>query len=87
MDTAESPAEPTPPSSFVDRFKPTGSSFGDRCWALVNLICLLITFYIMVPLMHLRDKFGRARLLEDVEDPDETLEEAFLRLERGAQDA
>ena len=75
--------DPTPPlSHFVDRFKPTGSSFGDRCWALVNLICLLITFYIMVPLMHLRDKFGRARLLEDVEDPDETLEEKIKRFRK-----
>ena len=75
--------EPTPsPSSFVDRFKPTGSSFGDRCWALVNLICLLITFYILFPLMHLRDKFGRARLLEDVEDPDETLEEKINRFRK-----
>ena len=75
--------DPTPPASqFVDRFKPTGSSFGDRCWALVNLICLLITFYILFPLLHLRDKFGRARLLEDVEDPDETREEKIKRFRR-----
>ena len=75
--------DPDPPAShFVDRFKPTGNSFGDRCWALVNLICLLITFYILVPLMHLRDKFGRARLLEDVKDPEETLKEKIKRFRR-----
>ena len=60
--------EPTAPlAGFADTFTPSGNSFGGRCWALVNLICLLITAYILFPLLHLRDKFGRGRILEDLE--------------------
>ena len=32
---------------------------GRRAWALVNLICLIVTAYIFLPLLHLRDKYGR----------------------------
>lgn len=42
---------PTPKPSLPERFKPSGSSFGDRCWALVNLICLLLTAYTLFTLL------------------------------------
>ena len=49
--------EPDPP--LVMFFQPSGGSVRGRAWALVNLLCLLGTIYLFVPLLHLRDKFGR----------------------------
>ena len=68
--------DPNPPAaSFTELFTPSGNSFGGRCWALVNLICLLITAYVLFPLLHLRDKFGRDRILKDLEALDAPVEE------------
>ena len=44
---------------FFNRFLPGGSSYGWNAWALVNLICVLATFYIVFPFHNLRMKFGR----------------------------
>ncbi|MBP5461849.1 MAG: sortase [Lachnospiraceae bacterium] len=44
---------------FFDRFMPGGSSYGFNAWALVNLVCLLVTMYILLPFNRLREKFGR----------------------------
>ncbi len=58
----ESIDEPEPPLGAF--FKPTGSSYGDRCWALVNLICLLLTAGILAPVFHWKHKFGRPAALD-----------------------
>lgn len=48
---------------LADRFTPRGG-LGNRCWALLNLICLLLTIYIFLPLHKLRSKFGRRGLMK-----------------------
>ena len=63
------PEKEPPLAAPIRRFDPGGSSYGgERTWALVNLICLLLTFYITIPLMHLKAKFGRARLISRLEE-------------------
>ena len=47
-------------------FDPKGSSYGRNAWALVNLICLVITAYIFLPLLDLRGKFRRGRILRKI---------------------
>lgn len=52
----------TKKESLWDRiFNPGGSSYGKKAWALLNLICLIVTIYILFPLFHLRAKYGRIR--------------------------
>ena len=48
----------------MDRFDPPGN--GRAVWALVNLICLIITIYLFIPLLHLRAKFGRVRMMNKI---------------------
>ncbi|MBO4788050.1 MAG: class B sortase [Lachnospiraceae bacterium] len=51
---------------FFTRFVPGGSSYGNQAWALMNLVCLLITLYIVVPVSRLRSKFGRIETMRKV---------------------
>ena len=46
-------------SRLFDRFLPGGSSYGLNAWALLNLICVYVTLYILFPFHRIRDKFGR----------------------------
>ena len=46
-------------SPLASLFRPSGISYGRDAWALVNLICLIITMYLLVPLGHLKAKFRR----------------------------
>ena len=39
---------------------------GRRVWALVNLISLILTVYLFLPLLHLKAKFGRTGMMEKV---------------------
>ena len=48
-------------------FEPKGVG-GRAVWALVNLICLIITIYLFIPLMHLRAKFDRPRLMKKINE-------------------
>ena len=57
--------EETPLAKFANRFQPTGGSHGIHVWALVNLICLVLTIYMLLPLLHLKAKFGRKNYIED----------------------
>lgn len=58
-------SEPESPlAAFFGIFKPQGGS--NAAWALVNLLCLIGTIYLVVPLFHLRDKFGRAKLMKQI---------------------
>ena len=47
-----------PLAPYVARFQPRESR-GVPAWALVNLICLIVTIYLFLPLLHLSAKFGR----------------------------
>lgn len=74
------PAKPTPtpgPTPVVDEpkpdepepdplviFDPRGT--GRAVWALVNLICLIITIYLFFPLLHLDAKFDRPRKMKKI---------------------
>ena len=62
-----------PPLSFY--FTPTGGSVRGGCWALVNLICLLVTIYLFIPITHLRDKFGRAETMRKYDEKKKELRE------------
>lgn len=54
----------TPLATFLKPFQPHESS--GRAWALVNLICLLVTIYLFIPLMHLKAKYGRLKAMRNV---------------------
>lgn len=54
----------TPLANFVNQFKPTGSSYGDRAWALVNLICVIVTIYLLIPFQRIKDKMNRAKTMK-----------------------
>ena len=62
--------ETTPTSWWV----PSGSSYGTKAWAVINLICLIITIYILVPIFFLRKKYGRIHKMRKV---NKTKEELF----------
>ena len=55
---------------------PSGSSYGSEAWALVNLICLIITIYILIPIFFLRKKYGRIHKMRKVNKSKEELFEA-----------
>ncbi len=61
---------------ITDKFVPGGSSYGREAWALVNLICLIITVYILVPIFFLRKKYGRIHKMRKVNKSKESLFEA-----------
>jgi len=53
--------DPLPPLARVTQvFEPKGNA-GRKVWALLNLICLVISVYIFLPLFHLGAKFSRTR--------------------------
>ena len=57
-------------------WEPSGSSYGTKAWAVVNLICLIITVYILVPIFFLRKKYGRIHKMRKVNKTKEALFEA-----------
>ena len=58
----------TPLVNFFDKFTPTGGSHGKKAWALVNLICLAVTCYLVLPVMHIRAKFSRSKKMRKVNE-------------------
>lgn len=62
-------------ASFFARFQPGGTVVG-RAWALVNLIALLVTAYLLLPVMHIRAKYGRARVMDEINRKKKELYEA-----------
>ena len=64
-----------PLAQFVNQFQPTGSSHGTRAWALVNLICVIVTVYLFLPLLHLREKMGRPKTMRRFNEAKEELRE------------
>ncbi len=79
---------PQPP--LIDRiirgFTPSGNSYGQRSWALVNLLAVAFTAYLVIPVMHLRDKYGRGKLMRKINQRKEDLrtmqEEKMLDIEK-----
>ena len=55
-------------SGFFDLFMPGGSSYGRNAWAFVNLICLIVTVYILAPVHMLKRKYGRIRKMRKVNE-------------------
>ena len=53
----------TPLADVFNIFSPRGVGKGIDTWALVNLICLIFTIYLTVPLFNLKGKMGRAKLM------------------------
>lgn len=60
--------EQTPLAQFIARFNPTGDVHRGHAWALVNLIALIVTIYLFLPLLHLRAKYGRRKMMNQVND-------------------
>ncbi len=59
------PEGETPLEGLIRRLTPTGSSWYRRgAWALVNLIALIATAYILLPLLRLKGKYGRAKKMK-----------------------
>ncbi|MBR7033395.1 MAG: sortase [Clostridia bacterium] len=57
---------PVPPTPDKPHNPQTGGFFGDSAWALLNLICVILTVYLLMPVFHLRDKFGRSKLMKQL---------------------
>ena len=51
------------PSSVPDR-----GGDGRNAWALINLIAIIVTAYVLLPLLHLKDKYGRAKLMKKINE-------------------
>ena len=71
-DKPDTPDTPEPASWWV----PSGSSYGIKAWALVNLICLIVMVYALIPLFCLRKKYGRIGKMKKVNKAKEALCEA-----------
>lgn len=65
--------EDTTPASW---WVPSGSSYGIKAWAIINLLCLIIIVYILVPIFFLRKKYGRIHKMSKVNKTKEDLFEA-----------
>ncbi len=78
----------TPLAQIIRGFIPRGSVYGKRCWALVNLICVFVTAYILLPLLHLKDKYGRSKMMKKINVSKEELREAkrLQKLQREERD-
>jgi len=58
----------TPRTDPVSIFTPTGSTYGDRVWALVNLICVILTVYLLIPLARIKGKINRVKTLKKLNE-------------------
>jgi len=60
--------EAAPQADPVSFFTPTGSTYGDRVWALVNLICVILTVYLLLPLARIKGKVNRVKTLKKLNE-------------------
>ena len=85
-DNPDDGGESTNPfEDLIEYFKPTGTSYnanGRPAWALVNLIALIITVYILFPIMHVKAKYGRGKLMKKINNQKKELWEARALSER-----
>ncbi len=66
-------------SKFFDRFLPGGSSYGEDAWALLNLICLLVSIYILLPGRRVPTKYGRIKQAQEAAGVSEDAVTRFTR--------
>ena len=94
--TAPPELDPTPPVDEpsgltpvteiedVSFFDPAGQ--GRNVWAIVNLICVLLTAYMLFPVLHLKDKYGRTKLMRKANElaaaEDAAAPEAYAKLQK-----
>ena len=67
-----------PLALFMRRFEP-GEGDGKNAWALINLLCVILTAYLFLPLLHLRDKFGRRKQIEKLAEEEAQIAELQQR--------
>ncbi|MBR3430877.1 MAG: class B sortase [Clostridia bacterium] len=56
---------------LLENFIPRGNR--EPAWALVNLICTVLTVYLWLPLLHIIEKFRRRRLMQEMNREHEKL--------------
>ena len=66
----------TPLSEWVDQFQPAGGSYNGRAWALMNLVALAYTLYLLFPLTYAKAKFFRAGTMKKINRAKEALFDA-----------
>ena len=66
----------TPLSGWANQFQPAGSSYNGRAWALINLVALAYTLYLLFPLTHAKAKFFRAGTMKKINRAKEALFDA-----------
>ena len=77
-----SPSTTPEPTSPIEYFNPKGTK--ERAWALINLLCMICTIYLLIPLLHLKDKYGRRKLMRQLEEaePNEENREQIKKFTR-----
>ncbi|MCR5352685.1 MAG: class B sortase [Clostridiales bacterium] len=74
-----------PFETLIEYFRPTGTSYnvnGRPAWALVNLVALIITIYILFPILHVKAKYGRGKMMNRINEQKKDLWEAKALRER-----
>ena len=84
-EAAPEQAEPAPEEIADDAnplanvFRPTGGSY-DNSWALLNLLCALVSLFVLAPFGSLRDKYRRAAKMREANEQGSTYKrERFSR--------
>ncbi len=71
--------DPDPDPPLIDRllkpFTTSGNAYGEKCWAVVNLASVIVTAYLVLPILNLRDKYGRRTLMRKINKSKEELAE------------
>ena len=76
IEEAESPL-----AAFAKNFTPKAGP-GTQVWALVNLICMLVTVYLFLPILQLKSKYGRIRMMKDYNEKDDSERFGIRRYQR-----
>ena len=71
----------SPLAAFVKNFTPKAGP-GTQVWALVNLICMLVTVYLFLPILQLKSKYGRIRMMKDYNEKDDSERFGIRRYQR-----
>ena len=82
--TTAVPVDEDPVDKFFDQFHPRGGT--RAAWALVNLIALIVTVYLFLPLLHLDAKFGRPRMMGKINGNEGKLRLARILTDDEARD-
>ena len=61
----------SPLANMVNKFQPTGGSYGNRAWALINLVCVILTLYLLFPLARIKGKINRVKTMRKINELEE----------------